>query len=64
MSDIHDQLYSLRPLACNLIKKIKFPGKACPIRGDASRRRFEGGGKVSKLFLFQPQFFQGDKQLF
>ena len=64
MSNIHDHLYPLRTLACNLIKQIIFLGKACPIRGDASRRRFEGGGKVSKLFLFQPQFFQGDKQLF
>ena len=64
MSNIHVHLYPLRTLACNLIKQIIFLGKACPIRGDASRRRFEGGGKVSKLFLFQPQFFQGDKQLF
>ena len=64
MSNIHDHLYPLRTLACNLIKQIIFLGKACPIRGDASRRGFEGGGKVSKLFLFQPQFFQGDKQLF
>ena len=39
-------------------KKIIFLGKACAIRGDASRRGFEGGGKVSKLFCSSLSFFK------